>query len=72
MIHPHLIPYLNLKETAPEDLTPKLLNEVFRFRDPKPVCTDEIDEAEEAAQGHPGRELLNDSFMFRELEQLTK
>ena len=45
------------EETAPEDLTPELLNGVFRFRDSEPVCMDEIDEAEEAAQGHPGREL---------------
>ena len=33
---------------------------------------EETHEAEEAAQGHPGRELLNKSFMFREFEQLTE
>ena len=33
---------------------------------------DDIDEAEEAAQGHQGRELLNESFTFREPEQLTE
>ena len=58
------------EETAPGDLVPELHNEVFRFRDPEPVCTDEIDEAKEAAQGRPGQELLNESFMVR--EQLTK
>ena len=42
------------------------------IRDPEPVCKDEIDEAKEAAQGRPGQELLNESFMVREPEQLTK
>ena len=32
---------------------------------------EETHEAEEAAQGHPGRELLNESFPFKEPEQLT-
>ena len=45
-----------------------LQDEVFRFRDPEPVHLDEIDRAEEASQGH----LLNESFMFREPEQLTE
>ena len=31
------------EETAPGDLVPELHNGVFRFRDPEPVCTDEID-----------------------------
>ena len=56
------------EEAALENPTPELLNEVFRFRDPKPVHLDDIDKAEEAAQGHPGRELLNESFTFREPE----
>ena len=36
------------------------------IRDPEPVCKDEIDEAKEAAQGRPGQELLNESFMVRD------
>ena len=48
------------------------INGVFRFWDPEPLHPDEIDEAAATAQGHPGRELLNESFMFREPEQLTE
>ena len=51
------------EETALGDLVPELHNGVFRFRDPEPVCTDEINEAEEAAQGRPSHELLNESFL---------
>ena len=29
-------------------------------------------EAEEAVEGHPGREQLNESFKFRDLEQLNE
>ena len=55
---------------APENLSPELLDEVYRIRDPEPVQLNEIYEDEEASQGNPGRELLNESFLFRELEQL--
>ena len=54
------------EEAAPKNLVPELQYEVFRFRDPEPVCLDEINKAEEASQ------LLNESFMFREPEQLTE
>ena len=37
------------------------------FRDPEPVQLDEMDEADEAVQGHP----LNESFKFRDPEQLN-
>ena len=43
---------------------------VHRIRDPEPVQLNETYEAEEASQGHPGRELLNESFPLREPEQL--
>ena len=55
------------EEAAPEDLVPELLNEVSRVRNPEQVHLDEIDEAAETAQG-----LLNESFTFREQEQLTE
>ena len=58
------------EEAGPEDLVPELLNGVFRFRDPEPVHLDEMNEAAETAWRHPGRELLNESFTFREQEQL--
>ena len=60
---------MNLKKQLREIL---FLSCIIRFRDPEPVCKDEIDEAKEAAQGRPGQELLNESFMVREPEQLTK
>ena len=43
---------------------------VHRIRDPEPVQLNETYKAEEASQGHPGRELLNESFPFSEPEQL--
>ena len=43
---------------APKDLTPELLDEVSRLRDSEPVHLDKTHEAEEAAQGHTGQELL--------------
>ena len=48
-----------------------MLKEVFKFRDPELVQLNEIDEAEEAVQGHPGREQLNESFIFSDPEQLN-
>ncbi len=48
-----------------------MLKEVFKFRDPELVQLNEIDEAEEAVQGHSGREQLNESFRFSDPEQLN-
>ena len=47
------------KKAAQGDPTPELLNEVFEFRNPESVQLDEMDEAEEAVQRHPGLEHLN-------------
>ena len=57
---------------APGDIVPELHNGLFRFRDPEPVQLDELDEAAVTTQGHPGQELQNENFRFRELEQLTE
>ena len=54
-----------------EDMEEDMLKEVFKFRDPELVQLNEIDEAEEAVQGHPGREQLNESFIFSDPEQLN-
>ena len=43
----------------------------LQVRDPELVQLNEIDEAKEAVQGHPGREQLNESFRFSDPEQLN-
>ena len=60
------------EEAAPGNIIPELHKGVFRFRDPEPVCTDEMDEAAVTAQEHPDQELQNEIFRCRELEQLTE
>ena len=72
MISHHLkSPTLASKEAAPENHTPELLDEMFKFKDPEPVQLDETDEAGEAVQEHLGQEHLNGSFKFRDPEQLN-
>ena len=56
------------EEAARNNLVLELQYEVFRFRDLEPVCLDEINKPEEASLGL----LLNESFRFREPEQLTE
>ena len=60
------------EEAAPGDIVPELHNGLFRFIDPEPVQLDESDEAAVTTQRHPGQELQNENFRFRELEQLTE
>ena len=40
------------EKASPNNLVLELQYEVFRFRDPEPVCLDEINKAEEASLGH--------------------